>query len=109
MICSLDKACSSGGTQCLNLQGQYLVSAHRLYWHGGEWLQCNNKNREDGFYLSKSCLDYSLTLKIEAIWSRRMPSSEMWGHVALIRTDISEERIASGTFVLVRATWCHIP
>jgi hypothetical protein len=58
-----------------------------------------------------------IKLHIYAILSR-IPSSWIWRHVARVGTDVSEERIASlmneeicssGTSVLTRATWRHIP
>jgi hypothetical protein len=38
----------------------------------------------------------------------RMSSSGMWRSVGLVRTDVSEERVASETSVLTRLTWRQI-
>jgi hypothetical protein len=59
-VCSSEGARSFEGIYCLCLQGQRVYQVRK---------QLKHVNR-----LQVSCLDYSLTLKLEAIWS-----SETWG------------------------------
>jgi hypothetical protein len=85
--------------------------AHRLMlwkiwgFHGGDYEECRLLGyKKPSSYLTGNTLLFRIQsptvnaledLMFSRWWLRRMPSSEIWCHVTLVWTEVSEERIAT--------------